>query len=79
MGMVRLTDEAREETTFEGKKDMFLSTLDEEAWQSFLGELNQRLEDNLEAGMEWTRREQRAAREDDWFMEAEAGQRGQLM
>ena len=28
MGMVLLTDDAREKTTFEGNKEMFLSTLD---------------------------------------------------
>ena len=47
MGMVLLTDEAREENTFEGNKDMFLSTLDEEAWRSFLDEFNQRVEDKV--------------------------------
>ena len=39
--MVLLTDKAREKNTIEGNKEMFLSTLDEEAWQSF----NQRGED----------------------------------
>ena len=48
MGMVLLTDETREENTFEGIKDMFLSTLDEEAWQSFLGEFNQRVKGKVE-------------------------------
>ena len=43
--MVLLTDEVREKNTFEGNKEMFLSTLDEEAWQSFLSEFNQRVED----------------------------------
>ena len=46
MVMVLLTDEAREENTFEGNKDMFLSTLDEEA-QSFVSEFNQRVEDKV--------------------------------
>ena len=45
MGMVLLTDEAREKNTFEVNKEMFLITLDEEAWQSFLSEFNQRVED----------------------------------
>ena len=44
MGMVLLTDEVREKNTFEGNIGMFLSTLDEEAWQSFLSEFNQRVE-----------------------------------
>ena len=41
--MVLLTDDAREKNTFVGNKEMFLSTLDEEAWHSFLRELNQRV------------------------------------
>ena len=44
MGMVLLTNEVREKYTFEGNKGMFLSTLDEEAWQSFLSEFNQSVE-----------------------------------
>ena len=44
MGMVLLTNEIREKNTFEGNKRMFLSTLDEEAWKSFLSEFNQRVE-----------------------------------
>ena len=47
MGIVLLSDEAREENIFEGNKDMFLSTLDEEAWQRFLTEFNQRVEDKV--------------------------------
>ena len=47
MGMVLLTDETREVITFEGNKEMFLSTLDEEAWQSFLSEFNQMVEDKV--------------------------------
>ena len=45
MGMALLNDESREKITFEGNKDMLLSTLDDEAWQSFLCEFNQRVED----------------------------------
>ena len=45
MGMALLNDEAREKITFEGNKDMLLSTLDDEAWQKFLCEFNQRVED----------------------------------
>ena len=44
MGMVLLTEEVREKNTFEGNIGMFLSTLDEEAWQRFLSEFNQRME-----------------------------------
>ena len=47
MGTVLLTDEVRESNTFEGNKAMFLSTLDEEAWQSFLSDFNQRVEKKL--------------------------------
>ena len=47
MGMVLLTDETREANIFEGNKDMFLSTLDEKAWQRFLSEFNQRVEDKV--------------------------------
>ena len=47
LGMVLLTNEAREENTFENNKDMFLSTLDEEAWRSFLDEFNQRVKNKV--------------------------------
>ena len=47
MGMVLPTDEASEENSFEGNKDKFLSTLDEEAWRSFLEEFNQRVENKV--------------------------------
>ena len=47
MRMVLLTDKAREENTFEGNREMSVSTLDEEAWQSFLSEFNQRVEDKV--------------------------------
>ena len=40
MGIVLLTDEVREKNAFEGNKEIFLSTLDEEARQSFLSEFN---------------------------------------
>ena len=44
MGMVLLTNEIREKNTFEGNEGMFLNTIDEKAWQGFLGEFNQRVE-----------------------------------
>ena len=47
MGMVLLTDEAREENTFQGNKDMWLITLDDEAWRSLLDEFNERVENKV--------------------------------
>ena len=41
MGMILLSAEEREKNTFEGKKDMFLGTLDNDAWRKFLKEFNQ--------------------------------------
>ena len=41
MGMILLSAEERERNTFEGNKDMFLGTLDEDAWREFLREFNQ--------------------------------------
>ena len=49
MEMVLLTDKSREENTFEANEDMFLGRLDEEAWQSFLDEFNQRVENKVRA------------------------------
>ena len=41
MGMTLLSSEEREKNTFEGNKDMFLGTLEDDAWQKFLMEFNQ--------------------------------------
>ena len=41
MGMILLSSEEREKNTFEGNKDMFLGTLDDDAWRKFLNEFNQ--------------------------------------
>ena len=41
MGMILLSSEEREKNTFEGIKDMFLGTLEDDAWQKFLKEFNQ--------------------------------------
>ena len=41
MGRILLSAEERERNTFEGNKDMFLGTLDEDAWREFLREFNQ--------------------------------------
>ena len=48
MGMILLSSEEREKNTFEGNKDMFLGTLEADAWREFLDEFNQ------EAGSETT-------------------------
>ena len=41
MGMILLSAEERDKDTFEGNEDMFLGTLDEDAWREFLREFNQ--------------------------------------
>ena len=41
MGMILLSSEEREKNAFEGNKDMFLGTLDDDAWREFLREFNQ--------------------------------------
>ena len=43
MGMILLSAEERQKSTFEGNKDMFLGTLDEKAWQDFLSDFNQEM------------------------------------
>ena len=43
MGIVLLSAEESKKNTFEGKKWMFLDTLDKKAWQDFLSEFNQRV------------------------------------
>ena len=48
LGRVLLTDEAREGNAFPDNKDMFLSTLDEEAWRSLLDEFNEGMENKVE-------------------------------
>ena len=40
MGMILLSAEGREKNTFEGNRDMFLGTLDEDAWREFLSDFN---------------------------------------
>ena len=44
MAMVLLSNEMRENNTFDGNEWMFLNTLDEKAWQDFLSEFNQKVE-----------------------------------
>ena len=44
MGMVLLSDEAREKNTFRGNKWIFLNTLDQKGWLDFLSEFNQKVE-----------------------------------
>ena len=41
MGMILLSSEEREKNTLEGNKDMFMGTLEDDAWQKFLKEFNQ--------------------------------------
>ena len=40
MGMIFPSAEGREKNTFEGNRDMFLGTLDEDAWREFLRDFN---------------------------------------
>ena len=47
MGMILLSAEEREKNTFEGNKDMFLGTLDDDAWRKFLGEFNQEVSSEI--------------------------------
>ena len=41
MGMIFLSAEGRDKNTFEGNRDAFLGTLDEDAWREFLSDFNQ--------------------------------------
>ena len=41
MGMIFLSAEGRETNTFEGNRDAFVGTLDEDAWREFLSNFNQ--------------------------------------
>ena len=43
IGMIFLSAKESKKSAFEGKKWMFLNTLDEKAWQDFLSEFNQRV------------------------------------
>ena len=40
MGMIFLSAEGREKNTFEENRDMFIGTLDEDAWREFLSDFN---------------------------------------
>ena len=44
MGMVLLSDEVRETNTFGRNKKVFLKTLNQNVWQDFLSEFNQKVE-----------------------------------
>ena len=44
MGLVFLSSESKKESTFEANKTMFMSTLDQDGWQKFLMELDQKVE-----------------------------------
>ena len=45
MGMIFLSAERREKNTFEGNRDAFLGTLDEDAWRKFLSDFNREVDD----------------------------------
>ena len=45
MGMIFLSAERREKNTFEGNRDAFLGTLDEDAWREFLSDFNREVND----------------------------------
>ena len=47
MGMIFLRAERREKNTFEGNRDAFLGTLDEDAWRQFLSDFNQEVNDEI--------------------------------
>ena len=46
MGMIFLSAERREKNTFEGNRDAFLGTLDEDAWRKFLSDFNREVDDD---------------------------------
>ena len=46
MGLIFLSAERREKTTFEGNKDAFLGTLDKDAWQEFLSDFNREVDED---------------------------------
>ena len=45
MGMIFLSAERREKNTFEGNRDAFLGTLDEDAWRELLSDFNREVDD----------------------------------
>ena len=47
MGMILLNAEGREKNTFEGNRDMFLGTLDEDAWREFLSDFNREVDGEI--------------------------------
>ena len=46
--MVFLSNDNKEKNTFERKITMFLSTVDQEKWQNFLMEFNQKMEQKVD-------------------------------
>ena len=47
MGMIFLSAEGREKKTFEGNRDAFLGTHDEDAWREFFSDFNQEVNDEI--------------------------------
>ena len=47
IGMILLSAGEREKNTFEGNKDMFLGTLDEDAWREFLSDFNREVDGEI--------------------------------
>ena len=47
MGMIFLSAERREKNTFEGNRDAFLGTVDEDAWREFLSDFNREVSDEI--------------------------------
>ena len=46
MGMIFLSAERREKNTFEGNRDAFLGTLNEDAWEEFLSDFNREVDED---------------------------------
>ena len=47
VGMILLSAEGREKNTFEGNRDMFLGTLDGDAWREFLSVFNREVDGEI--------------------------------
>ena len=47
MGMILLSAEGREKNTFDGNRDMFLGTLDKDAWREFLSDFHREVDGKI--------------------------------